>query len=293
LFIEDFKGIVVQNKLQGITIEEEEEEYVLVKAMSGEVWHDVVLFSVDRNWWGIENLALIPGTVGGAPMQNIGAYGRELKDTLLYVYAIDIETGKERVFSNTECKFGYRDSVFKHELKGKYFITGITLKLSKKENKNIEYRVLKEYLYEHDIEPATSKVISDAVTAIRQSKLPDPKVIGNAGSFFKNTFVDESTKERLLHAYPTMPYFTEDESIKIPSAWLIEQSGPTEGVSWKGYRVGNIGVHDKQPLVLVNFGGGTGAEIHNLAKEIINSVYKKFGLMLLQKNGNRFDRMVL
>ena len=189
LFTKDFDGLVVLNKLKGIEVLKEDSEEVVIRCMGGEIWHGLVLFTVERGLWGIENLSLIPGTVGAAPMQNIGAYGVELKNTLENVEAFNIETGEKRIFSKAECEFGYRDSVFKNKLKDKFFISAITLKLSKKEKKNITYKVLQEHLEKNKIEVKNSKHISDAVAEIRRSKLPDPKVIGNAGSFFKNVFV--------------------------------------------------------------------------------------------------------
>jgi UDP-N-acetylmuramate dehydrogenase len=225
--------------------------------------------------WGIENLSLIPGTVGGAPMQNIGAYGAELKSVLESVEAYDIATGDKRTFSRDECMLGYRDSVFKNNLKDKYFISAVTLKLSKIENRNITYKILQEYLNDNKIEVNGSKDISEAVASIRRSKLPDPKVIGNAGSFFKNVFVDNKKMEELKKLYPTIPYFEEDGVTKIPAGWLIEQCG------WKGKRVGNVGVHDKQALVLVTHGGATGLEVKSLAEQIISSVSEKFGITLV------------
>lgn len=274
LFTKDFDGLVVINKLRGIAITREDEREVFIRAMSGEVWHDSVLFAVERGYWGIENLSFVPGTVGAAPMQNIGAYGDELKNSLESVEAIDLSTGEKRIFSNAECKLGYRDSVFKNELKDKYFILAVTMKLSKVEKKNLSYKVLKEYLEQNQITVQTPKDVSDAVTAIRKSKLPDPAVLGNAGSFFKNVFVDKNKFEALLKDYPGMPSFVEGDEIKIPTAWLVEQCG------FKGRRVGNVGVHDKQALVLVNHGGGTGVEILNLAQSIIDAVFEKFGLKI-------------
>ena len=281
LFTKDFEGIVVLNKLKGIEILSEDSQSVTIRAMSGELWHDLVSFAVERGYWGIENLSLIPGTVGAAPMQNIGAYGAELNDTLLNVEAYQIENGKKKVFTKEECELGYRDSVFKNKLKEKYFISAITLKLSKKPNPNLTYKILQDYLKQNKIEAKNSKDISDAVVFIRQSKLPDPKVIGNAGSFFKNVFVEEAQLKKLQKSYPTIPYFEEDGVNKIPAGWLIEQCGPANGISWKGYRVGNAGVHDKQALVLVNHGGATGKEIVSLAQDIIESVKEKFGLELV------------
>src|SRR3989344_2359882 len=275
LFTKDFNGIIVLNKLKGIKILEETPKYSLLRAMGGEIWHDLVSFAVSREYWGIENLSLIPGTVGAAPMQNIGAYGVELKETLENVEAYEIETGVKRIFKKEECDFGYRDSIFKNKLKGRYFISAITLKLNKTEKKNISYKVLREYLEKNKIEVRTSKDISDAIIQIRRSKLPDPAVIGNAGSFFKNVFLKSEKLKQLLEKYPKMPYFEEDGLIKIPAGWLIEQCG------WKGKRVGNVGVHDKQALVLVNHGGATGEEMRNLAEQIINAVFTKFSLTLV------------
>ena len=266
---------MVLNKLKGIEITEENSENVLVRAMGGEVWNELVLFAVNHGYWGIENLSLVPGTVGAAPMQNIGAYGTEIKETLFSVETFEVATGLKKIFTKEECGLGYRNSVFKNKLKGKYFISAITLKLSKLENKNIVYRALKEYLDENKIKIFGPKDVSEAVASIRRSKLPDPKVLGNAGSFFKNVFVEKNKLKKLLEVYPNMPSFEEETLIKIPAGWLIEQCG------WKGKRLGNVGVHEKQALVLVNFGGATGSEILDLANKIIASVKEKFGLELV------------
>ncbi len=274
LFTKDFKGMVVLNKLKGIEVIKEDSENVFIKAMGGEMWHDLMMFAVNRGYWGIENLSFIPGTVGAAPVQNIGAYGVEIKDVLENVEAYDIKTGKKKIFTKKECEFGYRDSIFKNKLKGKYFISAVTLKLSKNGNKNADYRTLKEHLEKNKIEIKNSKDISDAVMSIRKSKLPDPKVIGNAGSFFKNVFVTKEKIDSLLLIYHDMPYFKENGKIKIPAGWLIEKCG------WKGERIGNVGVHEKQALVLVNYGGATGEEVKNLSEQIIASVNSKFGLIL-------------
>lgn len=275
LFTKDFDGMVVFNKLSGIEILEEKDDEVILRSMSGVIWHDLVSFATEREYWGIENLALIPGTVGGAPVQNIGAYGAELKNVLESLEAYHILDGSKRIFTREECKFGYRDSVFKNSLKGQYFISAITLKLSKVPKLNISYRILSDYLKEKEIEVQSSRDVSDAVTAIRRSRLPDPKVIGNAGSFFKNLFVDKEKLKELLKHFPDLKYFEEQEKTKIPSAWLIEQCG------WKGKRIGSVGVHDSHALVLVNYGGGTGEEIKNLAEKITASVHDKFGLRLV------------
>jgi UDP-N-acetylmuramate dehydrogenase len=274
LFTEDYDGMVILNKLKGIEIISEDEEKINIRAMGGEIWHQLVLFSVDRGYWGIENLSLIPGTVGAAPIQNIGAYGVELKDTLLTVEAIHIETGLKKIFSKDECEFGYRESVFKNKLKGQYFIGAITLALNKKPKPNLSYKILSDYLLNNKIEAKSPKEISDAVVAIRESKLPNPKVMGNAGSFFKNVFLQKEQLLKLLEKHPELPYFEEDGIIKISAGWLIEQCG------WKGKKNGNVGVHEKQALVLVNYGGATGAEVIDLAGKIIESVKEKFGLEL-------------
>ena len=274
LFTKDFDGIVILNKLKGIEIIEDDSESILVRAMGGEIWNDLVLFAVDRKYWGIENLSLIPGTVGATPVQNIGAYGVELKDSLENVEAYEIETGEKKIFTNKECEFGYRESVFKNKLKGKYFISSVTFKLSKKRNKKTNYKALQEYLDKNKIEVKTVTDISNAVIEIRKSKLPDPKLLGSAGSFFKNVFIEKDKLEEIKKIFPEIPSFEEDGMVKIPAGWLIESCG------WKGVRVGNVGVHEKQALVLVNYGGATGEEVKNLSDQIIQSVSDKFGLIL-------------
>lgn len=274
LFTKDFSGIVVANRLKGIEILEEDSSTVLLRAMGGEVWHDVVLFSVSHGFWGMENLSLIPGTVGAGPVQNIGAYGVELKDIVERVEAYNIENGEKKIFSNDECEFGYRDSVFKTKFKNKYFISGVVFRLSKIQNKNVNYKALTNYLEENNLEITNSKDVSDAVSNIRMSKLPDPKVLGNAGSFFKNVYVDEKKFQELKKVYIDIPSFNENRLVKIPTGWLIEKCG------WKGKRVGNVGVYEKQSLVLVNYGGASGEEIKNLCDQIIKDVYDKFGLQI-------------
>ena len=284
LFIKDFDGIVILNKLKGIKVIKENSKNVFIRSMSGEIWHDLVIFAVDHGYWGIENLSLIPGTVGATPMQNIGAYGVELENTLENVEVYEIKTGKKKIFNKNECEFSYRSSIFKNKLKGKYFILAITLKLSKIEKKNIKYKILQEYLNKKKIKIKKPKHISDAVISIRKKRLLDPALIGNAGSFFKNVFVEEQKMKILLKTYPDMPHFREstdasivsgrEENIKISAGWLIEKCG------WKGKRVGNVGIHEKHALVLVNYGGATGEEIKNLSEQIITSVFSKFGLKL-------------
>ena len=260
--------------MKGIEILKEDANNVWVKAMGGEWWNDLVLFSVEKGYWGIENLSLVPGTVGAAPVQNIGAYGAEVKDNLENVEAFSIENGEKKIFSREECEFGYRDSIFKNKLKGKYFITAVIFKLDKIPKANTDYRALKDYLEKNKLEIKSSKDVSEAIANIRRSKLPDPKVLGSAGSFFKNVYIDSNKLAQLKFNYPDIPSFEEGEKIKIPTGWLVEKCG------WKGKRIGNVGVHDQQALVLVNYGKATGKEVLDLAQQIIYSVYQKFGLKL-------------
>ena len=274
LFTKDFDGLAILNKLKGIEILKEDAENVWLKAMGGEKWNDLVSFSVEKGYWGLENLSMVPGTVGAAPVQNIGAYGSEVKDVLEDVEAMDIENEKKKIFTNKECQFDYRDSIFKNELKGKYFITAVVFKLNKKANKNAAYKALQDYLKENKIEIKNSRDVSEAIAEIRRSKLPDPKILGNAGSFFKNVYVDIDKLLEIELQYPDIPSFEEKGMIKIPTAWLIEQCG------WKGKRVGSVGVQIKQALVLINYGGATGQEVLDLANQIIDSVHKKFGINL-------------
>jgi UDP-N-acetylmuramate dehydrogenase len=284
LFTKNFEGIVILNKIKGIEILEDKEDSVLVRVMSGESWDYFVNFAVDRGLWGVENLAFIPGTVGAAPVQNIGAYGAELKDVLENVEVFEIAIGTKKILKNSECSFGYRDSIFKRKFKNQYFITAVVFRLSKIPKLNTSYKVLNDFLATNNIVVKNPRDISEAVTSIRKSKLPNPALIPNAGSFFKNIVLDqEKDKEKIKSffcMYENVPSFPEGNNLKIPSAFLIEQCGPKVGVSWKGYRIGNVGVHDKQALVLVNYGGATGEELVNLAKQIISSVEEKFGLNL-------------
>jgi len=274
LFTKNFDGIVILNKIKGIEIIKEDSENVFIKSMSGENWHDLVLFTVERGYWGMENLSLIPGTVGATPVQNIGAYGVEIKDILEKVEAYEIETGEKKTFSNKECQFGYRESIFKNKLKNKYFISAVIFKLSKKENIKIEYKAIKDYIEKNNIKIKNVADVSKVVSEIRKSKLPDPAILGNAGSFFKNIYVDEQKLEEIKLNYPDVPSFKEENSIKISTAWLIEKCG------WKGKKIGNIGMHEKQALVLVNYGGATGEEIKNFSEQIIKDVFIKFGIKL-------------
>ena len=272
---EIIEGLVLQNKIKGIEIVNEDEKKISIKSGAGEVWHDLVVYAISKNWGGIENLSLIPGTVGASPMQNIGAYGVEIKDSFESLEAYEIATGNLKTFSLEECRFGYRSSIFKHEAKGKYVIISVTIKLSKQPTFNISYGVINDTLKQMGVTELSLKAISDAVISIRQSKLPDPKEIGNAGSFFKNPEILDSAFEKIKSNYPEIPsYPTVPGMTKIPAGWLIEQCG------WKGKVVGHTGVHKNQALVLVNYGQAKGEEIKALSIEIQKSVKEKFGIEL-------------
>jgi UDP-N-acetylmuramate dehydrogenase len=273
LLIDDVQIPTIKVGLKGIEIVEDSPESVLVKAMAGENWHDFVLFCIKKNWGGIENLSLIPGSVGAAPMQNIGAYGVEIKNVFHSLEAIELSSGLLKTFYLDECLFGYRYSIFKDSLKDKCCITSVTFKLSKKPELHLEYGAIKETLERMQIKNPTIKDISDAVIAIRKSKLPDPAVLGNAGSFFKNPVVSNDLLEEIMSVYPSIPSYSVDaDSSKIPAGWLIEQCG------WKGKKIGNTGCHKDQALVIVNYGDATGREIWNFAQKVKQSVLNKFGV---------------
>lgn len=273
LFVKDYDGVVLQNLWTGKSVVKEDEQFVWVKAYGGEVWHEFVLYCISNGWGGIENMSLIPGSVGAAPIQNIGAYGVELKDVFESLEAVDLTTGEVKRFDLDACGFGYRESVFKRQLKGQYWIASVTLKLSKFPEVSTEYGAIQGEL--EGVAQPTIKDVSDAVIRIRQSKLPDPNQIGNCGSFFKNPVVPKLVKDQIAIEYPEMPYYPIDENqVKIPAGWLIEKAG------WKGYRRGEIGVHQKQALVLVNHGNGKGRDIYQLSEDIIQDVHEKFGVQL-------------
>ncbi len=276
LFCSDFNGLVVYCNLKGISTVRENDETITLAVAAGEVWHHLVLHCVKNNWGGIENLSLIPGTTGAAPIQNIGAYGVEVKDVIDSVTCIDLVSGEQHVFNNEQCKFGYRESVFKHEWKEKYFISSVTLTLTKKNHRiNTQYGAIGDTLQQMNVLVPTIQSVSEAVMQIRSSKLPDPSVIGNAGSFFKNPSIAIAHYNTLQKNYPTIPnYPSVNQEVKVPAGWLIEQCG------WKGKRFGEVGVHARQALVLVNYGNGKGEEIFSLASKIIESVKEKFNITL-------------
>ncbi len=275
LFTKDFNGLVIRNLLTGIEIQRENAYHVWIRVAAGELWHRFVLFCVERNLAGVENLSLIPGLTGAAPMQNIGAYGAETKDTCEEVEAIDRLTGEAITFKNADCEFGYRESIFKNKFRDKYFISSVTFRLNKIFKPKINYGDIKKTLEDMRAEQITVKTVSDAVIRIRTSKLPDPKEIGNAGSFFKNPVVTKKKYEELVSIYPLMPSYPDRSGyLKIPAGWLIEQCG------WKGKRIGNAGVHAKQALVIVNYGGASGREVFDISLQVKDAVAEKFGIEL-------------
>ncbi|MBM1108031.1 UDP-N-acetylmuramate dehydrogenase [Aurantibacter crassamenti] len=269
-------AFVLHINIKGISIVKETENNVTLKINAGENWHELVLWTLEQNYGGLENMSLIPGNVGTAPIQNIGAYGVELKDTFVSCEAMHMQTQEIKSFSKSECKFGYRDSFFKNEGKGLYVITSVTLELTKKNHcLNTSYGAIETELERNNISNPTLKDISNAVIAIRQSKLPDPKVLGNSGSFFKNPVVSKSEFGTFSKKHPEAPFYkVSDDAYKIPAGWLIEQCG------YKGKRFGDAGVHKNQALVLVNYGNATGKELLDLAYQIIEAVQKRFGIAI-------------
>lgn len=275
LFTQDFNGLVLRNEIKGFEVVEETADHVIVKAGAGEVWYEFVLHCIDLGYAGLENLSLIPGSVGASPMQNIGAYGVEIKDVFHSLDAYHIATGEIHSFDAKSCEFGYRESVFKRKLKGQYVIVSVEFKLSKNPAINTSYGAIESELTKMGISNPTIKDISNAVIAIRSSKLPNPKEIGNAGSFFKNPVVDQAVVDAILVNHPDAPNYTAElGKRKLAAGWLIEQAG------WKGKTLDNYGVHKLQALVLVNYGGATGQQIWDLSGAIIASIEEKFGVTL-------------
>lgn len=277
LLTKDVDFLVLKNELKGKSILSRGKEGVKVAVYSGENWHQFVLWTLDNQLAGIENLSLIPGTLGASPIQNIGAYGVELKDVFVELEAVHLSTGELRTFTKEECQFGYRDSVFKRELRGQYFITKIILELKDFEEAEVStsYGAIQHILEQKKITSPTPKDISDAVIEIRSSKLPDPKDLGNAGSFFKNPVISAAHFKRVQAKFPDIVHYPlTDGTFKVPAGWLIEHAG------WKGKRIGNTGSHARQALVLVNYGGATGQEIKQLSDDIIQSVKDKYDISL-------------
>jgi UDP-N-acetylmuramate dehydrogenase len=278
LLTKDFDGLVIKNSIPGIHIIDDDKSTVLIEAGAGVIWHDLVMYCVENNFGGIENLSLIPGTAGAAPLQNIGAYGQELKNVFYSLKGITIKEAAEKKIYNQDCEFGYRESIFKNKLKEKFIITSITIRLQKNPVISLNYESIKDEIEKLHLKNITIRDVSNAVCAIRRSKLPDPQILGNAGSFFKNPEVSAVLFSDLKEIYPDIKgYNSGNGNIKLAAGWLIEKCG------WKGKRIGNVGSHSKQSLVLVNYGGSTGVEILQFANQIKNSVYEKFGIYLSEE----------
>lgn len=276
LFTQNFEGVVLQLNLKGISEKILNDNEVLVTSQAGENWHEFVRFCLDKDYGGLENLSLIPGNVGTSPMQNIGAYGTEIKDTFVSCKVLNLETLVVEEFNHEKCNFGYRESIFKRGGKGKYVILDVTFKLTRKDHLiKTEYGAIQFELKNLGIENPTIQEVSEAVINIRQSKLPDPKIIGNAGSFFKNPSIPIEQFLEVQKTYPEMPHYPQEELVKVPAGWLIEQCG------WKGKQIGNVASHELQSLVIVNKTGlASGKEIFDFSTMIINSVKEKFGIEL-------------
>lgn len=274
LLTKDFDGLVIKNEIKRFEVIEETANEVIVESGAGENWHEFVLNCIDKGFGGIENLSLIPGSVGASPMQNIGAYGVEIKDVFESLSAYHIASGEIHYFDKTKCEFGYRESIFKNKVKGEYIILTVTFRLTKNPTINSSYGAINEQLKVMGIQVPTIKELSAAVIAIRQSKLPDPKIIGNAGSFFKNPTVEITLLEQIQKNYPDIPNYPALNGRKLAAGWLIEKAG------WKGRTFDNYGVHKLQALVLVNYGNCTGQEIFDLSSQIIQDIFEKFGVLL-------------
>jgi UDP-N-acetylmuramate dehydrogenase len=276
LLTKDIDAVVLKIEIPGISVIGETDNEVVVEAGAGETWHAFVMWLIERNYGGLENLSLIPGCVGAAPMQNIGAYGVEQESCFDHLTAIDMETGEERRFERSECQFGYRESIFKKELKGRYCIVSVAYKLAKKQHiLHTDYGAIQEMLKLQLVNHPAIQDVANAVMAIRRSKLPDPAQIGNAGSFFKNPVISKEQFSELCEQYPAMPsYPVSDQEVKVPAGWLIEQCG------LKGSRQGDAGVHQLQALVLVNFGNATGTDILQLSTFVQKSVFEKFHIAI-------------
>lgn len=274
LLTQDIDALVIHIDLEGKKIIEENDDFVWVESQAGENWHEFVLWTIEQNFGGLENMSLIPGNVGTTPVQNIGAYGAEIKDHFVSCQAIAIANQEIRTFSNEDCHFGYRESIFKNEVKDQYIITSVVFKLTKRNHKiNTSYGDILGELEKNNIQNPSLKDVSNAVIAIRQSKLPDPKELGNSGSFFKNPIVLKSDFEKIHQQFPEMKYYEVSETeVKVPAGWLIEQAG------FKGKRFGDAGVHKNQALVLVNYGNATGQEILAVSKNIQDTVFATFGI---------------
>ncbi len=276
LFTKNYDGLVLHYVEKGIRLVEENEKYVIIESSAGEIWNDLVSYCVENKYYGIENLSLIPGTVGAAPIQNIGAYGVEIKDVFESLEGINLETGGKKIYKKNECKFDYRDSIFKRELKGKFIITKVILKLQKEKQFNLNYRSLNDYLGKANKEKLTIRRVRETVNKIRMSKLPDPQRFGNAGSFFKNQEVSEERFLELKKNFEEIVFFKLDgNKYKIPAGFLIEKCG------YKGKRIGDVATYNRQALVIINMGSATGEQIKTFSQEIQKAVFDKFGIELI------------
>lgn len=281
LFTRDIDGLVLKNDIRGIEKIKEDDAFVWLKTGAGENWHRFVMHCVNNKWGGVENLSLIPGNVGASPMQNIGAYGVEIKEVFEELEAFHVHDKQTVRFSNTDCEFAYRESVFKRKYKNQFVIINVTYKLSKQPVFNTSYGAINQELEQMGVKELSIKNISQAVINIRSSKLPDPNRIGNAGSFFKNPSVSKQQYDVLKKQFENIVgYANADGTVKLAAGWLIEHCGPDEHTSWKGYRKGDAGCHTKQALVLVNYGSASGKDVYSLSEEILQSVKQKFGVEL-------------
>ena len=276
LLTQDIQSLVIHIDLKGKKVLKEDDDFVWVESQAGENWHEFVLWTIDQNFGGLENMSLIPGNVGTTPVQNIGAYGTEIKDTFVSCETMTIATQVIKTFTKEDCHFGYRESVFKQEVKDQYIITSVVFKLTKRNHKiNTSYGDITKELEKQNVTTPTLKDVSNAVIAIRQSKLPDPKELGNSGSFFKNPIITKEQYEKVHALHPEMPHYVVSETeVKVPAGWLIEKTG------FKGKRFGDAGIHKNQALVLVNYGNATGQEILAVSRDIQSTVLKEFGIAI-------------
>jgi UDP-N-acetylmuramate dehydrogenase len=275
LFRQDYPGLIIEFNLKGVELVADKGDDVIVAVNGGEIWDEFVHYTLGQGWYGLENLSLIPGTVGAAPVQNIGAYGVDLSRFVEFVDAVEFATGESRRFSAQDCEFGYRSSIFKHALRDRYLITRVGFRLSRRPSLVLDYPALRHALRDVPPEALTPQRVSEAVCAIRRSKLPDPATLGNAGSFFWNPQISRNDYEHLRQRYPDIPGYPEGEQVKVPAAWLIERCG------WKGFRDGDVGVHEDHALVLVNHGTASGSALVALSERIQESVKERFGIRLL------------
>ena len=276
LLTQDIQALVIHIDLKGKKVLKEDDDFVWVESQAGENWHEFVLWTIDQNFGGLENMSLIPGNVGTTPVQNIGAYGTEIKDTFVSCDAMTIATQEMKTFTKEDCHFGYRESIFKHEAKDQFIITSVAFKLTKRNHKiNTSYGDISKELEKQNVTTPTLKDVSNAVIAIRQSKLPDPAALGNSGSFFKNPIIPKEQYEKAHALHPEMPHYVVSETeVKVPAGWLIEKAG------FKGKRFGDAGIHKNQALVLVNYGNATGQEILAVSRDIQSTVLKEFGIAI-------------